>query len=511
MRRTRWALVLSLVGMVSVPWSEGRAQPKKQGQKLVFSITEARAYASRASLRKEVIEVAGLRDRLQPCDPQRDPYQCDRTQYAHEPNCPEGVAFGPKGEVAEAAVGEGTPAKSGKAGDGAGPKESPPLASPVTLNDLLVIGSLHHASTSDARGLASHSYVDLSGRQVPEAHTESDAFAANVSRYEERCWPMEGQNVSPNHVHVLSRSERTPSTYHYALCVERGCRFGGPFQGGAERGETIVDLAKDGGQVVGRIRALLEDVTYAGGQLVAESVETVVGFRSDGTANGLEWSVTSKASGVQLAGRPVALPPGEILAVGNLQVGMAAPHVSSTEDGSELRIVAPGLVVAHPEQTAFIGGAELAASFGRPASVDSAGSGATEDESEGAAEGTARGNDVGAASEDGPVAEATESGDPGAGGTTEGSPPIDAGVPGGAESTPQQPGSTAPAGETAAAASSRLSQRGTAATVAILAFGFAALLLLLVRWAGRWEWARGLYAVQPLRALDWLHRAFVKG
>lgn len=502
MTRTRWTLVVLTAAAIAGPWNlgAGNAEPKKKGQKLVFSITEARAYASRASLRKEVIEVAGLRDRAQPCDPSKDPYQCDRTQYAHEPNCPKQTAYGPKGQVPEAPVAEGAQAKSGGAGGALGPPESPPLASPVTLNDLLVIGSLHHASTSDARGLASDSYVDLSGRQTPEAHTETDAFAANGARYEERCWPMEGQNVSPNHVHVLSRSDRTPSTYHYALCVERGCTFGGPFQGGAERGETIVDLRRDGGAVVGRIRALLEDVTYAGGQFVAESIETVVSFRSDGTAPGLEWSVTSKASGAQLGGRPIALPPGQIVSAGGLQVGMAAPHVRAADNGSELRIVAPGLVVAHDEQTAFVGGAELSATFGRPSGADS--TGGAGGAGGGSADGASEGESVGEGSGGGSGASA-----PPGGGSASGGSPV-AGSPGEAAPAPPE-GPGGPGGATASATSSRLSQTGTAATVAILGLGLVVLLLLLLRWARRWEWASG--HVQPFRALDWLHRAFIKG
>ena len=498
------AILLLLAASLAGPWTSlGEAKPKKKagGEKLVFSITEARAYASRASLRKEVIEVAGLRDRLQPCDPNRDPYQCDRSQWAHDPNCPPGVAYGPTGPVQEAPVAEGAQPKQGGAGEGSGPPESPPVASPVTLNDLLVLGSMHYGASADARGLASDSYVDLSGRQVPEAHTETDAFAANARQYEERCWPMEGQNVSPNHVHVLSRSARTPSTYHYALCVERGCTFGGPFQGGAERGETIVDLARDGGAVTGRIRALVEDVTYAGGQLVAESIETVVTFRSDGTRGGLQWSVTSKASGVHLGGRPIALPPGEILAAGGLQVGMAAPHVRASDDGSALRIVAPGLTIAHNEQTAFVGGAELDATFGRPSGGATSGilggdGGRTagEDGEEGVGPTTGGGEPSGAAVGGGTV--------PGAGGEG-GTAPAGGGT---------GPGEGASAGQAASApASARFARTGTWGTAVILGVGGLMLFLLLLHWIRRYEWARGMYAAQPLRAVDWLYRAFVKG
>jgi hypothetical protein len=51
---------------------------------------------------------------------------------------------------------------------------------------------------------------------------------------------------------------------------------------------------------------------------------------------------------------------------------------------------------------------------------------------------------------------------------------------------------------------------GQVAIAAILAAGFAALLLVLARWSRRWAWGRRLCRAQPLKGIDWLYRAFVK-
>ncbi len=51
---------------------------------------------------------------------------------------------------------------------------------------------------------------------------------------------------------------------------------------------------------------------------------------------------------------------------------------------------------------------------------------------------------------------------------------------------------------------------GLAELAPLLALALLGVLLILVRWIGRYSWGRRLYRVQPFRALDWLYRAFVK-
>ena len=480
-RRLPLALAMAVVTAAALGQPSAAAPERSR---LMFSITEARAYVARVPLRKEVIEAAALRDRFRPCDPESDPYGCDETQYNHQPNCPPPESFGAKGDVPPAEASPGTPEKAGGAGDRAGNEEEPADSTPVALNDLLTLGTLRAGTSADARGLASDSYVDLSGRQEPEAHTESDAFSENRSRYEERCWPKEGEASSPNHVHVLSRSTEAPSTYHLARCVERGCTFGGPFPGGAERGETIVDLARNGDAVVGRIRALVEDVSFGNGAFVVESIETLITFRSDGTTGGLEWSVATNATGARGGGQTLPLPAGQLVGAGPVQGGVAAPYVRAADDGSTLDIVAPGLVVAHPEQSVFLGGAEVHASFGR---VSPTGKPLGSSDAEGSAEG-------GGAS----GGEGTTTGSGSTGGSTgpeEGAPP---------EAAPQ------PVAAAEVPASTVLVRTGVPVLALIVGFGVLSLLLALTRWVGRFGWGRTLLGAQPFRGLDWLYRAFVK-
>ena len=480
------ALLLPLAGGAPAP-----AAPKaRKGERLVFSITEARAYAFRVPLRKEVIEAAGARDRVQPCDPSRDPYGCDDTRYEHQPNCPPSEDYGPKGDVPAAEASPGTPQRSGGSGDRAGGASEPARSSPIALNDLVTLGTLRGGSTADARGLASDSYVDLSGRQEPNAHTESDAFSENRSRYEERCWPKEGENVSANHVHVLSRSTKTPSTYHLARCVERGCTFGGPFPGGAERGETIVDLRREGDVVVGSIRALLEDVTYGNGAFTAESIETLVTFRADGTPGGLEWTVATNATGARSGGNALPLPGGQLVSGGPVQAGAAAPYVNASEDGKRLDIVAPGVVVAHPEQSVFFGGAELHASFGRLSPggkpIGPTDSGQTDGATGSPGNAPGGGSEVAAGGGGGGIA-----GGGGGGGPVGGSSP------------------GAPVAAPTAAMSASLFRTTLPAVLILVAAGIA-FLVALGRWIERFRWGRLLMTYQPFRAVDWLYRAFVK-
>ena len=448
-----------------------------------FSIREARSYGVRVPLRGEVIEVAGLRDRFDPCDPEEDPYRCDETRYNHEPNCPPAVAVGAEGAVFRPRAAPGTDTVTGGPGDRHGADEAPARTTPVALNDLLSLATLSRfGEAATAAGLASTSYVDLSGRQDPEAHTESDAFTPNVRNYEERCAPRDG--VPDDYVHLLSRSEEAPATYHLAECNGQECTFfgGAAIGSDVERGRTIVDLRERDDRVVGRMEAVLKEASWGDGQLRIDLLRTVVTFESDGTAEGLSWTVATTAGGATLGGRPTALPPGRIVSAGGLQVGVAAPYVRASANGRDLEIVAPGLFVAHEQQSAFFAGAEVTASFSRqPVSefeptIDDVVAGT------GGSSGFDGGFDVG-----GTISPAT-------------SPDV----------TP----TAVPEGEGGAVPEPAVSivrlTTGTGPMAAVLSLAAAALLLLLIRWIGRYGWGRRLYRRQPLRAVDWLYRAFLK-
>ncbi|MGH2686202.1 MAG: hypothetical protein ACRDJP_12120, partial [Actinomycetota bacterium] len=299
--------------------------------------------------------------------------------------------------------------------------------------------------------------------------------------------PKEGEASSPNHVHVLSRSTEAPSTYHLARCVERGCTFGGPFVGGAERGETIVDLARAGDAVVGRVRALVEDVTFGDGAFVVESIETLITFRSDGTAGGLEWSVATNVAGARGGGQTLPLPAGQLVGAGPVQGGVAAPYVRAADDGSALDIVAPGLVVAHPEQSVFLGGAEVHATFGRVSPT---------------------GKPIGTSNEEPPAVSDDDGGGADGGGITAGSEPP-AGSGGSPEAVPPE-AAPQPVAATEVPASTVLVRTGVPVLALIVGFGALSVLLVLTRWVGRFAWGRAVMGVQPFRGLDWLYRAFVK-
>ncbi|MGH2723409.1 MAG: hypothetical protein ACRDI0_03940 [Actinomycetota bacterium] len=482
-RRFRRCLAVAGIAAVAgaLPAPTGGAAEKE----LSFSIKEARAYGFRVPLRPEVIEAAGLRDQFDPCDPQEDPYGCDPTRYNHRPNCPPDEAVGRRGAVPRPQPVRGSGRVTGGAGDEHGAGDAPARSSPIALNDLVALGTLGRVGASaDATGMASSSYVDLSGRQDPEAHAESDAFTGNAPRYEERCTPRDG--VPEDYVHVLSRSAQTPATSHLAECHGRECTFfgGAAIGSDVERGGAIVDLAQRGDRVVGRMEALLKEASWGGGQLRVELLRTVVTFEADGTAEGLTWSVATTAEGVTLGGRPIALPPGRIVGAGGLQVGVAAPYVEAAGDGSSLEIVAPGLLVAHEEQSAFFAGAELSATFGRQAP----GTFTPGEVGGGTVLGTGTGTDTGGTFGPGFT--------PGV--TQEETPAVEA-APGGDAGVVPEPAVQVVRFTT-----------GAGPMAVILGLAAMALVLLLSRWIGRYRWGRRLYAVQPFRGLDWLYRAFLK-
>ncbi|HYI46520.1 MAG TPA: hypothetical protein VE174_13775 [Actinomycetota bacterium] len=481
---------LTLVGIIGLLITALVTPPVAvaQSDDLNYSIKEARAYAQKASLDKNVVEA------VPKCNPDEDKYKCDEGQWNHKPNCPKEVEIGPSGKVPTPKPPDAE-AASGGAGDTAGGEQPPPQSSPIRYNRFVALGTLSRiAGLNEARGFASRIYVDLSGRDDGEAHTESEAVGTQ-RRWEERCFPDGAANDGgSDYSHMFSRSNTQLSTYHFTECHKRDCfeQATGPgtFGADAEKATAIVDLHEEDGEVVGKLSSVVEDLNYGGGALTIESVETFIDFRSDGTPQGLKWSVSSTANGVKLGGQPITLPPGEMISQPGIAVGMAAPYVNASEDGTKLTIVAAGLTLGTDQQAVFVGGAELLAGFG-------GGLGDFElpplDETE-----PPTTTDVG-----------------GGGGDDITSPVGGIGSVGGSSgfdvAAPLSEDATAPvaAGEPEEILIYEMAT-GRGAVPAIIALGIVMWFLLLSRWLQRFTWGRKLTRYQPFRTVDWVYRAFVK-
>jgi len=472
---------------VSMVWTPVRAQ-----ESLQFSIKEARAFSYKASLHRDVV-----RNLPPTCDPEEDPYECDEGRYNHKPNCPKGIELGRTGKLPKVEPPDDVDPIEGGAGDETGGAR-PPQSSPVRLNEILALGSTSHlgGTVEEATGLASEQYIELSGRGEPESHTESDGFSPNKRSWEERCWPeQENKDDANDYVHTMSRSFDSIRTEHLAECFRRGCAFQAPtpgtFGATAEKGRSLVTLQEKGTQVVGEMAAKVEDLNYGEGAFTVESIETIVKVSSDGTPQRLRWSVISTASGAKLGGQPVTLPPGQVVSVPGLSVGVAAPWVEASSDGGQLRIVAPGLMVAHEEQAVFFGGAEFYGSFGELAAEGLV----VAPEIDPGAE-VSSGSDVGF---DSGVAV-------GSSGVSVGGPGLSGGVALGTSTETGEP--------VAAGATSEIlvyeQATGVGSVAGVLAVGLIGWFLLITRWIQRFPWGKRLIALQPFRLIDWLYRSFVK-
>src|SRR5687767_9695910 len=199
LRRVLCFVALIVVMLALVPPA---TTAQAQGADVSYSIKEARAYATKASLDKAVIEAAPK------CNPDDDPkYKCDEGQWNHKPNCPEKIEIGAEGKVPAPKPPDVEPIRGG-AGETVGGEQPPPQSSPVRYNRFIALGTLSRVTgLKEARGYASRVYVDLSGRDEPEAHTESEAVGTQ-NPWEERCFPEENAEPGGNFTHLLSRSER---------------------------------------------------------------------------------------------------------------------------------------------------------------------------------------------------------------------------------------------------------------------------------------------------------------
>ena len=474
-----------------------------QETELNYTITEARATAYKISVTKEAIQAAGLA----PCDEETDPYQCDSYRYEQEPNCPANIAIGRSGPLPQSGGPPGAGTVSGAAGEGSGrvpSNKEPPGASPVKINEVMSVGRLSKAgAVLEAGGVGSDTFVDLDGRAVPTAHTESDAFVENRNAYEERCDP----NTGASYAHVMSRAAQTPEVFSMAECFDQRCFQSGSTEGrpAARHARTTVHLYESGGKVYGRLRAFVTDLVAGSGpqSLGVQNMSTVLNFETDGTPKGLRWSASSTASGVTIGGQAASLPPGETVelptgnvpcpepppippvpgapsvpnpCVGPTFVGLAGPYVITNAEGTLLTMIAPGMFYGNNQQTTYVGGAEVRAGFGRAAPFSFSPFGGTGD---GFSLGLIR---------PGPAPFGTEI------------PPAGGGLPAVEAAAPADPRTVSlqrlPAGPVAAAS--------------ILGFGGLIFLVLLAGWIKRFEWGKRIYRAQPLRSLNWIYRAFVR-
>ena len=495
--RFRALAAAAAVVLLAVPLDSTRAAPKPEKEPdLRYTIREARAYAYRATLRREVIE--GARQ-ARPCDPNTDPYQCDPAQYEHTPNCPQEIAVGPAGPLPEVRPVPGARPLEGGAGAREGAGAEPPTASPITLNAFLTLSHFGHVGqVVEAGGLASDSYVDLAGRQTPTLQTESDVIPG-LPTYEERCRERDPSHRS--YRHFLSRTSNTPETFHLAECRRDECPLDRlNFSASDVMARSIIHIREEGGKVIGRIQATFQDAAWSGGAFAVDTVDTVLTFESDGTAEGLRWSVGTTAKGARLGGTPVTLPTGDLVGTPDLQAGVAAPYVDAAEDGTSLRIVAPGMIVASREQTAWFGGAELEANFGAAAEAATAPLDEGEDlDDEGDDASAAGDGDEGAGSA---TAAGSGTGTGGVIGAGSG-----AGGPVGGES--EQIEGAAPLGGSAETVSSRRFESGLA-FILILVGGLLAALWIVSRWMGQFPAGRALSYYPPFSIIERLYRTFAK-
>ncbi|MGH2693868.1 MAG: hypothetical protein ACRDJJ_03525 [Actinomycetota bacterium] len=476
----RAAFLLLLVLLAPAPAAAG------DGPDLSYSIKEARAYMLKASLDEDAFE------NLPECtDEEAQEYDCDYSRYNHKPNCPKRIEIGARGKAPEPKPPPRVEPFSGGSGDSAdsGPSETPPpQSSPVRYNRIITSASVSRLlGTREAAGFGGETWVDLSGVRDSAAFSQTNAFTQQA-KWEERCDPREEAKNGDSYAHVMSRSDESIETYHLSECHKRECAFEAPtvgtFGASAERARTIVHLEEKKSDITGSISAVVEDLSYGEGAFTIESLRTFVEFSSDGTQQGLKWAVASTASGAKFGGQPVSLPPGRMVSLPGFSVGVAAPFVEATEDGSRLTVVAAGLTIAHEKQAMFFGGAELYASFGEDAALPTfgglgpeRGSGATDLGSGGGFGGGAGGVSVGG----GFAGRRTPAEEP---------PPVAA-----------EPQDEVLVYEVAT---------GRGAVGSMLALGAIAAFLMVGRWLQRFAWGRRLYRAPPLKAIDWIYRAFVK-
>ena len=504
LRRLAAAPVLTLLvaGFAMIGWS---SPARAGGTSLTFQISDAEAYAYKASIPQPVVQVAPK------CDPKKPgaaygKYGCNT--YDQEPNCPAKISFGadalpPDPQAPQTVATDGI---HGGAGDTEG--EDPttsnvPQSSSIRLHRMYANGQLGSSSgVLAASGLASLQYTDLGGPPWTNAysHTETDAFT-NQDNYEERCYETDSNgNYDPkassnaksgdSYAHFFSHSFTSPANDEYSECFQSQCQLF--FGVTASHGLSQLHLEQSGDTVTGVLFSQLNDVQFPGGfPLEIHNLVTYGQFESNGTKDGLKWQIVTSAQGASLAGQPLNLPTGKSFEFGQgdqaISYGVAGPYVTAAKDGSTLQMVAPGFYIATSQQTAFFAGAELTANFGRGTNFTYHNPGG--------------GNGGKQQQQTGPTT-STNPGITPSGPTTSGSFPSPAPIT----------NAPAPSNTTQALPQSTLVSKTDApwAPVTIFGFGILGLLIVVLKWAQQFQWGRDLLQLRPMRGADWLYRAFVK-
>lgn len=496
---------------------------------LTFSITDARGYAAKVSVSKEVIEIDRAND---PCahrpeeadDPNTTYDDCDANQYTHEPSdCLE-----PKGRAWDVPIdvppGEETTFDHNLRQS----SEPPPQASPVLNNDIATIANLTDVfGVKGSGGLASRRYVDNSGRSFPEAHTESDGFSVNRSNFEERCWtPYEESDPrsQTSYTHLFSRSGTDPSTVHFAQCIE-DCRFAtdihSSFQTTAREATTTIKLGVSEGKLVGELFAQVKGLNFGAELVTAEEVFSYATFETDGTKEGWKATVISAADGVTQCGSPTELQPGSGLnpsSCGDFQLGMTKPYVVGTEEGDQLTIVLPGMVIAWNSEVPLAGSGspqdQLAGIETCPPAPEIYGS---ENQPEEGDELTptcpqVRQQTVHFAGVE--LVAGMRRASPATLPTFDDSAPLDTFSSLGTATfslpdPPSLPTAGPPADPNRIVAIEKF-QASVASAASLLAMGGIILLITLIAWIRRFSWGQDVFRIQPFRFFLWFYRAFIR-
>ncbi len=345
MKRVLAAAALGVI-FVAVAVPPPGAAAASEPTELTYSIKDARAFLWQVHYPQTTF----LTEFYSPCNPETDPFKCDRNAYDQTKATCGGQALGRKEEAPE------TPVPGDADGGVTEPTESVgaaadwPRGNPVTVMHGLALGRL--GSSPEAGGMATMYYVDNSGRRETRAHVESDAFVSNRNDYEERCAAVDAVSESSDYgapfaAHMLSRADQTPATYTMAsfTTVEASRATYPPGQ--PKESVSIVKLWQAAGRVNGVLTSTVRALKLAD-QITVDVVRSVIEFSSDGTEKGLEVAAKTEALGLTLFGtRLPSLTGNEVLVLGEGSfLGVLSPVIQKSKDGHEITVRAPGLFLA---------------------------------------------------------------------------------------------------------------------------------------------------------------------
>ncbi len=317
----------------------------EEATELTYSIKDARAFLWQIHYPQSTF----ISEFYGPCNPETDPFKCDRTAYDQTPGSCGDQALGRKAEAPETPTAGELEDAVTEPTEGVGAAADWPRGNPVTVLHSVAMG---HLGPSESGGLGSMYYVDNSGRRETRAHVESDGFVSNRNDYEERCAAVDAASESSDYgapfaAHMLSRADQTPATYNMSsfTTVEASGMTYPPGQ--PKEGVSIVKLWQANGRVNGLLTSTVRAFRLAD-QITVDAVRSIVSFSSDGTRKGLKVAAKTEALGITLGGMKLAsLAGNQIIDLrGGSFLGVLAPVVQETADGRNITVRAPGLFLA---------------------------------------------------------------------------------------------------------------------------------------------------------------------